>query len=442
MRASLLLLVAMLAACSSHDAEVTSNETPEPAMGAAAAPVSEALTLGLWRATVTLPTNAELPFGLEIARDNGRYTADLINGTERVRVPEMTVKDGRIEILMPGLASRIQARILPTGLDGELVLVGHNDQQQVLPLTATAGEDFRFEQAPLTDNADVSGRWNVTFERDGESSAAIAEFEQRHHSVQGTFVTPLADFRYLAGDVRDDLLQLSSFDGSRASLCRGRIDREGEMAGDCWTTLDGVQHFSAHRDDAAELTESAVTTQVRADAPRFNFTFPDLDGKPVSLTDQRFAGKVVLVVIGSSWCANCRDQAEFLTPWLERNRSRGLEVIALMFEHESRFVAATTSVQNFRQQFGITYPTLLAGKSGLDDASAALPQLTGVYTFPTTLFIDRQGRMRRIHMGFLSAAAAERQRQVLEEFDTITEQLLNESGSVLNNAPNNTPSGT
>lgn len=402
---------------------------------AAAGPIR----LGTWRATLQLP-GGELPFGLEIAREGERYVAFLVNGAERVRVPEVTVADGRLEMRMPGLENTLSARIAGGTLAGEVVLVKRDGRNQVIPFAARHGASHRFVARPLTDNADLSGRWSVTFtEESGREYTAVGEFTQSHHEVTGTFLTPTGDHRYLAGDVRDEEFWLSTFDGARAFLYRGRINARGELEGTYWSGLAWKERFVGRRDAAASLGEAASATALRPEAGSLEFTFPDLDGTPVSLGDPRFAGKVVVITLAGSWCPNCHDEAAFLAPYYLLHRERGLEIVALMFEHFGDFEQAVAATQRFRERYDVRYTTLIAGTSDKDDAAKRLPQLNGVYAFPTTLFLDRQGRVRRIHTGFTGPAAPEQHRRLIEEFDATIEQLLAETGEA---AAERRPQGT
>jgi peroxiredoxin len=45
---------------------------------------------------------------------------------------------------------------------------------------------------------------------------------------------------------------------------------------------------------------------------KLQFSFPDLDGRTISLSDPQYAGKVVIVTLAGSWCPNCHDEAAFL----------------------------------------------------------------------------------------------------------------------------------
>ncbi|HKZ73598.1 MAG TPA: TlpA disulfide reductase family protein [Steroidobacteraceae bacterium] len=260
-------------------------------------------------------------------------------------------------------------------------------------------------------------------------TAAVGELRQSHHQVTGTFLTPTSDHRFLAGDVRDDELELSTFDGAHAYLYRAKILRGGRLEGTWWSGLAWQESFSARRDDAATLGDAESATAMRVAARALDFTFPDLGGQPVSLQDPRFTGKVLVVTLGGSWCPNCHDEAAFLAPYYLQNRERGLEVVALMFEHFGAFEKAAAATRRFCDRYGIEYATLIAGISDEEDAAKRLPQLHAVHAFPTTLFIDRAGRVRRIHTGFSGPATGAHHQRLIEDFDATVEQLLSETAS-------------
>jgi thiol-disulfide isomerase/thioredoxin len=386
----------------------------------------EDIEFGTYRAVLTLP-GGEAPFGFEIKEESGAPVAYLINGPERVRVSEVKMKGRRIEMTMPGFGNRLTATRGAHGLKGEVVLVKRDGVEQHIPMVAELGASYRFFKEPATDNADVSGRWAATFtEPNGKQAPAVGEFKQSFQEITGTFLRPAGDQRYLAGEMHGDDLYLSAFDGSHVYLLRAKVTADGRLDGKFWSGLAWVENWTARRDAGAALGDANALTTIRDDTWSFGFTFPDESGQPVSLADAKFRNKVVIVTLAGSWCPNCHDAAGFMAPFYDENRERGLEVVALMFEHFDDFERAAVAVGEFRRKFSIHYTTLVAGISDKEDAASRLPQLNGVFAFPTTLFVDRRGRVRRIHTGFSGPATGEHYQELIRSFAETAQQLLAE----------------
>ncbi len=150
---------------------------------------------------------------------------------------------------MPGYENTLTAEIRGGKLTGEVSLLRAGGERQVLPLRAEAGQAWRFFETPATDNADVAGRWSVTFTSDqGEESPGVAEFTQSFERVTGTILTPIGDHRFLAGEMRGDELYLSRFDGASAYLYKAKVDADGHLVGEYWSGKTGHQSFRAERE--------------------------------------------------------------------------------------------------------------------------------------------------------------------------------------------------
>ncbi|HWK75460.1 MAG TPA: TlpA disulfide reductase family protein [Povalibacter sp.] len=384
-------------------------------------------TVGTYRATLSLP-GGEAPFGLEVASENGNYVLYLSNGSERTRVPNVKVADGELLANFPGYENSLRAQTHRKSLEGSVTLIKDGGVEQVIPFKATLGEQYRFFAEPRTDNADVAGRWEVAFTNDkGKASTGVAVLEQQHDHVTGTVLTPTGDHRFLEGQVRGNEVLLSTFAGGLAYLYKLKIGSDGALHGEYWQGLKSHETVAAKRNDDAKLEQIATT--LKPEAGQFEFTFDDLDGEPVSLSDERFRGKVVLVTLGGTWCPNCHDEAVFLEPFYKEYQAKGFEVVALMFERHGEFAKAAAAVRNYRDDFGITFPLLIAGVSDNDDASQKLPTLSGVYGYPTAIFIDKQGKVRKIHTGFTGPATGEHYQEYVREFRELVDELLAEPGA-------------
>lgn len=390
---------------------------------------SRELQPGAYRAVLTTP-GGELPFGLDVAAEESGFVLYLLNGDERIRVNEVTVADGMLHAIMPGFENTLSARISGGRLEGQVSLLRAGGERQALPFEAVLGQTWRFFEEPRSDNADLAGRWSMTFtDEKGAASPGVAEFAQSFSAVTGTILAPTGDHGSLAGEVRGDELHLSRFDGGVAYLYRARLNERGELAGEYWSGRFSHRRFVATRNADAELDTRTVATALRDPEARLDFSFRDLDGQPVSLSDPRFQGRVVIVTLAGSWCPNCHDEAAFLAGLHRKYRDHGLEIIALMFEYFGDFPQAAAATRRFREKFGIEYATLIAGTSDKDEASRALPQLTGVHAYPTTIFVDRNGRVRKVHAGFTGPATGQHYDALTAEFTRLVESLLAESVS-------------
>jgi peroxiredoxin len=401
---------------------------PAPGAGTAtpALPAASGVKMGTYRAVLQVP-GGDLPFGLELAKEGDATVGYLVNGQERVKLSEVKIDGSHLDIRMPGYETRLTADAVGDQLSGEIYLDKLGGKDQHIPLRATWGEQYRFFGAPANGTADMSGRWAVKLIDDkGNSEAQVGEFAQSNDIVTGTFLTDSGDQRFLAGQVRGDELYLSTFDGAHVFLYKAKIQPDGTLAGDYWSGLAYHEKWTARRDASAALPNAYSLTAMRGGAKRFDFAFPDLSGNTVSSQDPRFRGKVLIVALAGSWCPNCHDEAAFLAPLYNDYRDKGLEVVSLMFEHFGDFPRAVDATQRFRQHYGIEYTTLIAGISDKDDAAKKLPMLDRVYAFPTTIFIDRKGNVRKIHTGFSGPATGAHYTQFVNEVKTTLDQLLAE----------------
>ncbi len=434
-RSALALCASMLAACGGGTPAAHSPPTADS---------PKDIRAGTYRVVLQLP-GGELPFGLELAREDSNWVAYLINAPERLEVTEVAVKDSHLEIQMPGYENRLTADATADGLQGEVIVSKPGAKEQHIPMHAQYNQTYRFfpensspPPAAASSGAtspngalDVSGRWSVTFTDDaGATEAAIGEFSQTQGLVTGTILTDNGDHRYLAGQVRGDELYLSTFDGAHAFLYKAKVAAPaGALAGDFWSGTAYHERLNAKRDPKAALPDAYTVTNMRAGIKAFDFAFPDLTGATVSSKDPKFKDKVLIVALAGSWCPNCHDEAAFLEPLYRDYRAKGLEVVSLMFEHFGDFDHAAAATQRFRQHYGIEYTTLIAGISDKDDASKKLPMLDRVYAFPTMIVIDRKGRVRKIHTGFTGPATGEHYTEFVAEFTGTLDQLLAEGPS-------------
>jgi hypothetical protein len=215
-------------------------------------PRSRDLQTGFYRAVVELP-GGEAPFGLDVVREKSGFALYLVNGKDRVNLPAVKAVPGKLTVQLPGTGNRLEASISGDELEGEVTLAGTGNKA-VLAFSAKRGQDWRFVEEPLTDNADFAGRWSLSFTDDaGRKIPGVAGFTQSFHTVGGTVRTAGWTQEPLAGDANDEELQLSLFDGRQAVLYRGKLNERGQLVGECWSTATGHARYTAIRNPDATL---------------------------------------------------------------------------------------------------------------------------------------------------------------------------------------------
>jgi peroxiredoxin len=116
------------------------------------------------------------------------------------------------------------------------------------------------------------------------------------------------------------------------------------------------------------------------------FELPDLEGRMVSLAEQR--GRVVFINLWATWCAPCRTEAPALERLYRELGGQGFEVLAISIDDADQREA----VESFRDEFQLTFPILLdPGR-----VAYAAYQATGV---PETFVVDAEGRIAEWFIG-------------------------------------------
>jgi len=221
-------------------------------------------------------------------------------------------------------------------------------------------------------------------------------------------------------------MKLSTFDGTHLYLFEGIVDEHGRIEGGFWSGKSFFQNWTAVRNEDFELPDPASFTFLNPGYEDFAITFPNAEGVMVSLTDDKFTGKPVIIQIMGSWCPNCMDESRFLTGWYNSNKDRGVEIVGLAFERKPEPDYASERVRIMKEKLGIEYEVLIAGTTAPESRAAALPMLNKVMSFPTTVFLDKQHKVRKIHTGFSGPGTGDLYNQYVEEFSVFMDKLIDE----------------
>ncbi len=387
------------------------------------------LQTGIWRATLKTESAAEVPFNFEVTDSLGQKRIDIINGLERLRVNEITHIDDSLFIKMPLFDSEIRAAIKGNTLTGNWI--NHlADKDVYMEFFAKSGDEKRFFHADKNQNLRLPKRWATTFTRTdpADTTIAVGEFSQQDGKLLGTFLTSTGDYRFLEGTISDDKLYLSCFDGAQAYLFTGRLLNDSTIVdGRFYAGYSTIMNWTARKDDNATLPDAYSLTALKPGFKSIDFTFPDIAGRQVSLSDEKFKNKVVLVQFFGTWCPNCVDETAYLVPFYKKYHSRGVEIVGLAYERTADPQRSGRNVQRLRDRFSVPYDMLLTGHTNnTGEVARSLPMLENFMAFPTLIVIDKKGRVRKIHTGFSGPGTGDHYTEFVKEFEETIDSLLAE----------------
>lgn len=391
---------------------------------------AKSLANGVWQAKLHRNDGADIVFNFEVKDTAGKKVLYVLNATDKLLVDEVAATGDSLLIRMPFFDSEFKAKLSSDSAVEGLWIRHLADKDVSIPFSAVAGKAERFAVAtPAT--ANVSGRWVTQFvsskDKDKAPSTAIGEFKQTGNTVHGTFLTTTGDYRFLDGVVDGDSLRLSTFDGSHAYLFTARVGKDSITGGRFFAGIgDGLEYWSAVKNDTAKLPDERTIATMKPGQQQLDFTFPDLNGNKVSIKDDRFKNKVVIITLMGSWCPNCMDETGFLSKWYEKNKDRGVEVIGLAYERTTDFDKSKHALEGFLKRFDVHYPVLITGVTPADPEKGekTLPQLTGIKGFPTTIFIDKKGNVQEVHTGFSGPGTGEHYEQFQADFNRLVSNML------------------
>jgi len=383
--------------------------------------VQNDLTVGNWLFEFHINNKNQsltIPFNVEILSSEKLIFK---NADERIHVEVIAYKDDSVFINMPVFGSEFKGKILDGLIEGNYY--NYNKSKiSPIPFTAKFGITNRFEitENPLTD---FSGTWQVRFISGEDSTPAIGKFIQTENLITGTFQTETGDYRYLEGVVNGNKMNLSCFDGAHAFLFTA-THTNGKLEGMFYSGNTWKQKWVAEKTNNPELGDMKSLTFLKPGYHKLTFSFPNEHGERISLEDNKYHNKVVIVQIFGTWCPNCMDETRYLVELYNKYNPKGLEIIGLDFEPKTDFEYFKKRISRFRRDLNVPYELVLAGHANKKMAAEALPMLNKVISYPTAIFIDKSGKIREIHTGFSGPGTGADYEQYKKETKELIEELL------------------
>ena len=376
---------------------------------------------GLWDAAVVV-NGLEIPFRFEITGSGPGTRGWFFNGEEKVESTGGKFENGSLVLNFDHYATSLEASLV----NGRLAGV-YNRSTGFYPFYA---KRFAPPAAFPNEVPAIDGLWQIGGVKSNKGESAWRFIvRQSGAEVTAAILRVDGDTGALAGTYRDGKFIVSHFSGARPLVLELTPQDDGslEIVRNRQERMIAVKASDAKLKDVPEPTDPSRHSSVKNPTEPFTFAFPDLSGRILSSADERFRNKVVIVSISGSWCPNCHDEAPFLADLYRKYQDKGLEIVALSFEEEAQKAKGYPRLLAFNKRYGVEYPVVLAGEQA--DLAEKVPQIHNLNSFPTTIFLGRDGLVRGVHAGFAGAASGVFHDSAKEEITATVERLLAERRS-------------
>lgn len=380
---------------------------------------------GTWRGELSLAGDRTAPFLFEVKKtstDTATFT--LINGDERVELSDATFHGDTLIVPIIAYDAVLKGFLNGNRIEGNFIK-NYIENDPGVPFTAVYGVTERFATAAVTTNISIDGKWDVLFVNEGDTTRNVGIFKTNGNIITGSILTNSGDLRFLEGVYTNKGVQLSAFGGLSPYYLEFNFTADTLFEGTFYTAR-GTTILIGSKNDEATLADAYSLAGLKPGYESLSFSLPDLNGNTISVSNEQYIGKVVIVSILGSWCPNCLDEMAYLSPWYEENKDRGVEILGIAFERKDDEAYAKKAIGQLKERYKTTYPILFGGAVGKESVASALPEVENFSSYPTTIFIDKQGKVRTIHTGFNGPATGLFYDEFIEEFNALVDSLLAE----------------
>lgn len=381
---------------------------------------SQSAKIELWRGELNMNDRLQVPFLFTLGKKGKKYSMTIVNGEEKINL-SCTQKKDSITALFPGIDAFLKFRIEGNEIRGYWLNLNKKKLQKI-PLHASNQQKLRFEWSAKEIPSDVTTKYRVVFDDDSEKKTCVGIFKSEKGFIQGTIMTETGDYRFLDGNINGNSFKMSTFNGTWAMLVEGKIIGDS-VVGNFYSGSSYRTGWRGKADDNAMLRKASSLTYVVNDQT-FNFSsIKMLNGKSYRPIQN---STLKLYQVMGSWCPNCLDEMVFFKELHESFSKDGLDIIAFAYENQQDISSALSNLKKFAKRMKIPYTVCYAGNASKEVASATFPMLNQIMSFPTSILVDRNGKIRHIHTGFSGPATGKVYDEYKEEMRGIIKTLLAE----------------
>jgi thiol-disulfide isomerase/thioredoxin len=377
------------------------------------------LQAGTWSASLQLNDSTKLNFNLLVKKVKGSYTVAVQNAEEVITLGSFIKKGDSVSVAFPNFHSNLQFKVLTRkSMAGKWTNFNKGASYQI-PFSA----QFSKIQSDEAVTHSLAGKWKTEFSPNtADSYFAVGMFKQKEERLTGTFLTETGDYRFLDGKISGNKFSVSAFDGSHAFLFTGFL-RNDSIFGRFYSGIHYSTLWQAVRDEKFQLAHpDSLTYLVKKEI--FSFKAKDLTGADFTFPATQFTNKVTIIQIMGTWCPNCMDETMFFKDLYAKYHDKGLEIISIGYETPNEFEQQAEKIKRLKERHQLNFTFLVGGKANKSLASQQFSMLNEIISFPTAIFIGRDGTVQKIHTGFNGPGTGEIYQQYIQETSAFIEELL------------------
>ncbi|WP_170266327.1 TlpA family protein disulfide reductase [Phaeocystidibacter luteus] len=380
------------------------------------APIQEANNTAVtWRGVLQMNDSTELPFNFVVEDD----LVTITNGEEKVIIDSIVEVGDTTELYLPVFQTVFKVHRDTKTWNGYWQKLDADDYR--MPFTASKGVEYRFNNVVWKSEISLPAKWEVTLRSGTDNEKpAIGEFHVKPNgAATGTFLTETGDYRFLQGMFDGRNLKLSGFDGTHAYFFDAVYDGQ-QLSGTHYSGKTYAQPWTAIPNDDFELRDPTQLTFIKDGYEGISFSLPTVNGEDFTFDGKSTNGPTIIQIMGS-WCPNCMDETRYFKQLHEKYAERGLTIIGITYEYKPELEEAKPAIQKMIRDLDIPYTIVYGGLANPESIATTLPMIENFMSYPTSIFIDSEGNVRRIHTGFSGPGTSE-----FEPYSVETEALIEE----------------
>jgi len=374
-----------------------------------------------WNCALSIQ-DREIEFSLH--HKQGSNTIQLINGLETIELDQWFLKDDSINYILSVFDGVLRVPFpIPNPITGRYYKLDSKVPGYFLPFHTkekkrlNSRDDFKIQKK-------FSKEWKCLFSEDGEvQDSGYMVLTQDGNFLHATILTNTGDYRFLNGEIKGEKAFLQTFDGGHTYYFEMIFDSAFEKwEGFFYYGRSGKQGFNGR-----QVSGNFLSDGFGGQPPEGIFQFSALDSNGGLRTerDVELRSKAKIVQIMGTWCPNCLDESRFMVQSLS-GKPDNVAFIGLAFEKKNNLKYATERIRVVKNKLRITYPIYWAGLANKDSATKSINSQFKISSFPTTIFVKKDGTILKVHSGFSGPATGFYYDKWKQEFAVLMNELSTE----------------